>query len=240
MNHVHCHHVENCSPDDWQTTLGYDRLSLSSYLDYDFCKSLKNTTGIILIQYFIKKNKKKHLLTLIGSLLFRILFMKIIYDNSKILFLCRLLLLIPDGKGSEIAWAEHGLIDVKDLTNVFTCSTTYLEYGEGGNDPLNNWLHCEHHQHGSRHWSLLKNSFIENRELYKIFNGNLFIWNGTTRHEIQKKFVYNDPDIKLYERTRPYRVSKRNASILEKLNLSKQHHMLDKFLRPIWSIISEV
>jgi hypothetical protein len=254
LHHVHCHHVENCSPDDWQTPLSYDRLSLSNYLDYNFCLLTKQNTGITLLKYFYKKKKNGHLLRLIGCIFFRIIFMKIIFDHSKIMFLCRLFLLVPDGKGSEIAWAEHGLIDVTDLTNAFSCSTTYLENEVFGHDPLSNWFHCEHHQYGSRHWSLLRSMFTQNKHdnMYDAYNGNIFLWNKTSRKGMLKYFVnYRLDELKrpitcensdkiLYERTRPYRViNKITGFTLEKLHLSNEHRKLDRLLLPLWNYLSK-
>jgi len=252
LHHVHCHHVEHCSPDDWQTPLCYDRLSLSNYIVFNFHLSLKILTGVSFIRYFYRKRLYILIFKVLCGISFRLLFMTMLYECSKLMFYGHLFLIIPDGIGYEIAWAEHGLIDVNDLTNVFSSSASYLE-DQRREDPMNNWLHCEHHQRGSLHWSLLRDLHGKNTEsgLYNTFKGNLFFWNGNTRHGIHRLFIthnleqLNSPisvfrDI-LYSRTRPYSVIKKNEKvILHPKRGSKIVNRIDKFLLPLWKCIGEM
>jgi len=251
LHHVYCHHIENCSPDDWQTPLSYDRLSLSNYIVFNFHMSIKVITGYSLIEYFYRKRYFSFVFKLLCSLLYRLMFMTLIFVFSKLSFYSYVFLMFPDGIGSEIAWAEHGLIDVNDLTNVFSSSATYLEKdNDVSQDPMNNWLHCEHHQRGWLHWSLLRESHRTNIEegLYDAFNGNLFFWNGNSRHGIHKLFIYNNlkqlssPIINLsdyiYSRTRPYHVIKvNNKTVLHPKRVSKIIRMIDSIILPIWKYI---
>jgi hypothetical protein len=151
VQHVYVHHAEDNGPLDTQTTLPYDRTSFFDFSLHAFWQSVDLVTGCLLINYLMKKGKKRQLREIIRGLAIWYAFVLAVAVFNPMaavyLFLSRFL---GGPFITLITFYQHGLVDPDDPHEVHGHTIDFVdaEHGNLGFD-----YHVEHHLKPARHWS---------------------------------------------------------------------------------------
>ncbi|MFT3732922.1 MAG: fatty acid desaturase [Hyphomicrobium sp.] len=151
VQHVYVHHTEDNGPLDTQTTLPYDRTSFFDFSLHAFWQSVDLVSGCLLLQYLIKKGKKRQIREVIRGLViwYAFVFAVAIFNPAAAVYL-----FISRFLGGPfitlITFYQHGLVDPNDPHEVHGHTIDFVdaEHGNLGFD-----YHVEHHQKPARHWS---------------------------------------------------------------------------------------
>lgn len=151
VQHVYVHHAEDNGPLDTQTTLPYDRTSFFDFSLHAFWQSVDLVTGCQLLEYLIKKGKKRQIREVVRGLAiwYAFVFAVAIFNPAAAIYL-----FISRFLGGPfitlITFYQHGLVDPDDPHEVHGHTIDFVdaEHGNLGFD-----YHVEHHQKPARHWS---------------------------------------------------------------------------------------
>ena len=116
------HHVENNMPDDTSSTMGYQRDSLKSFLQYLF-NFLTLGAGNTLLYLYYRKRKKLYIRFTFGELFFYIFCISMCFINLKATMLIFIIPLFFSRLVSMLGnWTQHAFIDSNNPGNAFTNS----------------------------------------------------------------------------------------------------------------------
>lgn len=162
IQHVYIHHVEDNGPDDTQSTMAYDRTSFLDYSRHALLQGLDLLTGYLVIPYLRRKGKHRQIRELArGMALFYGLVAIVATFNPIAAGLILFSRLLGGQILSFFAFFQHGLIDARDVTDVYGNTINYEgdEHGHLGSD-----FHVEHHLKPARHWSTYRDAYRQESE----------------------------------------------------------------------------
>lgn len=178
-HHIGMHHPENNLPEDKSCTMFYQRDSLRSFLQYFFSFMF---IGIFhLSAYFLKKNRKKLLIsTIMGEMAFFILCIALSFVHwpaTLVVFILpflisRLIMMVGN-------WTQHAFIDAADPGNPYKNSITCINI-KYNKKCWNDGYHISHHIKPSMHWTEHPGYFLNTRKEYAknqaiVFDGIDFL-----------------------------------------------------------------
>lgn len=151
VQHVYVHHAEDNGPLDTQTTLPYDRTSFFGFSLHAFWQSLDLVSGCLLLNYLIKKGKKRQVREIIKGLSIWYTFVLGVAAVNPVAALYLFLSRFLGGPFiTLITFYQHGLVDPDEPYEVHGHTIDFVdaEHGNLGFD-----YHVEHHLKPARHWS---------------------------------------------------------------------------------------
>ena len=157
-HHLAMHHREGNGPEDTSSTLKYQRDSLIDFFRYSgrFLILGLNDLG----RYFVKKNRKDQLRTVLGGELgwyaFNIGMLFVHVEAALCCFLIptittRFLLMAGN-------WAQHAFIDPQDWDNPYRSVTTFVNSAYNARC-FNDGYHLNHHLRAGAHWTEMPERF---------------------------------------------------------------------------------
>ncbi|MDO1449863.1 fatty acid desaturase [Rhodocytophaga aerolata] len=198
-HHIGMHHPENNLPEDKSCTMFYQRDSLRGFMNY-FCSFL--FTGIFgLSAYFLKKNRKKLLIsTIMGELAFFVMCIALSFLDWKATLVVFILPFLISRFISMLGnWTQHAFIDAADPGNPYKNSITCINtvYNK---KCWNDGYHISHHIRPSMHWTQHPVYFLTTKKEYArnqaiVFDGvdylAIFYYLMRKRYDILATHVVN-------------------------------------------------
>jgi fatty acid desaturase len=164
-HHIGMHHPENNLPEDESCTMPYQRDSFRSFLRY-FSSFL--FTGIFhLLAYFLRKNRKKLLIsTITGEVAFFILCIALSFIHWQATLVVFVLPFLISRFISMLGnWTQHAFIDASDPGNPYKNSITCINV-KYNKKCWNDGYHISHHIKPSMHWTEHPVYFLSTRNEY--------------------------------------------------------------------------
>lgn len=174
-HHIGMHHIEGNLPEDLSSTMEFQRDSFLGFLHYlgDFY-----VFGFARLVVYFRDKKRFKLLRkiLIGELSFYLMVSTLAMMNTRATVF---VFVVPFcvGRFGMMAgnWAQHAFVDSSDPANPYRNSITCINTSYNRRC-FNDGYHIGHHLKSSRHWTLMPQDFLQNRDLYAreqaiVFNG---------------------------------------------------------------------